>query len=174
MQIFSILFKEKKLTLLSRSATCNPTPLLPLLDSPPCCGMHFITFGSANLKKKRIYANVSLKNECSPLLQCVEESSEAPHYNIFFLLWIHGIIIKNDLWCWSAAEPLLPGSSPNTFFTIHVDRHGNNQQSNYKRIWQSRVRDRPAGCSKMSFVSSCWIFFFLLFCLITHMVNDFR
>lgn len=126
MQIFSILFKEKKLTLLSRSATCNPTPLLPLLDSPPCCGMHFITFGSANLKKKRIYANSSLKNECSPLLQCVEESSEAPHYNIFSLLWIHGIIIKNDLWCWSAAEPLPPGSSPNTFVTIHVDRHGNN------------------------------------------------
>lgn len=73
-----------------------PNPL-PLPDFPPCCCMHFITFGSTNLKKKRIYANGGLKNECSPSLQCAEESSEAPHYNIFSLLWICRIIIKNDL-----------------------------------------------------------------------------
>lgn len=148
MQIFSILCYFK-LTLLFPSATYNPVlplcfpshPPLPLPDSPPWCCMHFITFGSANLKKKRIYANVGLKNECSPPLQCAEECSEAPHYNIFSLLWIRGIIIKNDLWCWNEAKPLLPGTSPNTLVSIHVDRHGDRVMTNNLIVKQfDRVR----------------------------------
>lgn len=150
-------------------------PPLPLPDSPPWCCMHFITFGSANLKKKRIYANAELKNECSPPLQCAEESSEAPHYNIFSLLWIRGIIIKNDLWCWNEAEPLLlPGNSPNTSVTIHVDRHGDrvhNQQSDYEAIWQSQMRDRPTGCSAKSFVSDCCFFFYCFVWVLTWWVE---
>lgn len=178
MQIFSFLYYFK-LTLLFPPATYNPTPpafltppSLSLSDSPPWCCMHFITFGSANLKKKRIYANAGLKNECSPPLQCAEESSEAPHYNIFSLLWIRGIIIKNDLWCWNEAEPLLPpGNLPNTLVTKHVDRHGasHNQQSDYKAIWQNHMRDRLTGCSTLSIVLHvlyCW--------LIHHIVNGWR
>lgn len=128
MQSFYI-FCYFKLAFFFPSATHNPIPPLlflshPLLlpDSPPWCCMHFITFGSTNLKKKRIYANGGLKNECSPPLQCAEESREAPHYNIFSSLWICRIIIKNDLWCWN--EHLLPGNSTNMLVILHMNRHG--------------------------------------------------
>lgn len=73
-----------------------PTPSF-FPDSPTRCCMHFITFGSSTLKKRRIYANGELKNEGTPPLQCAEDSDEVAHYNIFSLLWICRIIIKNDL-----------------------------------------------------------------------------
>lgn len=81
MQIFCILYYFT-LTLLSPPATSNP--ILPLfLHRPPpspCVSslvLHALYhFWQRQLKKKRIYANARLKNECSPPLQCVEESSE--------------------------------------------------------------------------------------------------
>lgn len=40
-------------------------------------------------------------------LGCNVQRKVAPHYNIFSLLWIRGIIIKNDLWCRNETESLL-------------------------------------------------------------------
>lgn len=122
--LHSLIFQIHFISFPSFAFLIPPSLPLHLSDSPSWCCMHFITFGSTNLKKRRIYANAGLKNECSPQLQCAEESSEAPHYNIFSLLWIRWIIIKNDLWCWNEAEPLLlPANSPNALVAI-VDRAG--------------------------------------------------
>ena len=58
-------------------------PPLPLLPGAACT---LSLLAAPKLKKKRIYANVGLKNECSPQLQCAEERREAPHYNIFLFV----------------------------------------------------------------------------------------
>lgn len=103
-----------------------PPPLLLLFPvSLPVCCMHFITFGSGNFKKQRIYANACLKNECSSLLLCVEEHIEESHSNIFSFLWIRRIVIKNDLWWWNEAKSLLPGNPQNALVTVCIDRRGN-------------------------------------------------
>lgn len=53
-------------------------------------------FWQCILKDMWIYANLWLKNEHS--LPCKVQKKGETHYNIFLLLWICRIIIKNDLW----------------------------------------------------------------------------